>query len=375
MHIHIEGMGPPPTLYMFVIHSQHLTHRSMRLHGTIQQLRTSAMAKGYEVRPILILNNDATEINAKINDLQSLVSYDPVGDPDFDNQRQMLSVEVISNIEKHKDAWKRIYDNESSHPDDLFMVMEDDAFILPDGLKHFEELIEKALKWSWDILFVGISDPQNKPEDAITALPLFKTVQRILPSKESYFIKQQTAKRMLDMLDKYRYPLRIQMSYILQKNPEIRTVHPNKRILLDGSKIGIFPSSLHPTNILSYNREYMEMIQYLSKSRSDVEKDLPVIRGIYKTVQHLNNPDIMHLYGVLLFKAGKVMDAEEILVDAVQNMHQQQGILNSRSDLMTNLINVYQHMQRDLPQLLASKSTYDDPSAALPDTFIVEGGV
>lgn len=365
MHIHIEGMGPP-TLYMFVIHSQNLTHRAMRLHGTIQQLRTSAIAKGYEVRPILVLNHDASEINAKINDLQSLVTYDPVGDPDFDNQRQMLSVEVISNIEKHKDAWKRIYETESSNPGDLFMVMEDDSFILPEGINNFTELLENMPKWSYDILFTGISDPNNKPEDPMSPLPLFQTIRRILPSKESYFVKQQTAKRMLDMMDKYRYPMRIQMSYILQKS-DFRVVHPNKRIILDGTKLGIFPSSIHPTNVLSYNREYMDMFQYISKTNNEVEKDLSVIRGIYKTVQHLSNPDIMHLYGVLLFKAGKVMDAEEILVDAVQNMHQQQGLLNSRSDLMTNLINVYKHMQRDLPDLLASKSAYDDPLVALPE--------
>lgn len=361
------GMGPP-TLYIYVIHAQALTQRAIRIHGVIQELRTSAIAHGFEVRPILVISKDAPEIAEKLADYQGCVNYDPVGDADFDNLRQVLSTEIISNIEKHKEAWKRIYENTASHnPDDLFMVLEDDAFLLPDGPKHFEELLANAGRNTWDVLFLGISSPSVDKDAGISLIPVKHVVGKVLPGKESYFIKQQTAKTLHDMMATIRFPLRIQLSHIFHTHLEIRVLHPNKHILLDGSKMGFVPSTIHANNLLVFNREYMEMLKYMSHPPNEMQKELTEIRALYKKIQHMNSPDVMHLYGVLLFKCGKVMDAEEMLQNAMKEMHAQQGILNSRSDLMNNLIMVYQHMQRDLPELLGTASIYDNPAAAVAD--------
>lgn len=359
-----------PKLYMLLIHAQHLTQRAIRQHGVVQQLRTAAMSNGYDVRPIMIVKNDPSDLNPKLQELQKNVTYDTVGIAEFDQSRQMLGMEAISNIEKHKDAWQRICDVESTNKRDLFMILEDDVFLLPDVMPHFVELLNVATKTPWDINFLGLSQPNVPPSAPMSFIPLRETLQGpMVPAKESYLIKQQTARRLLDMFDKYRYPLRVQLSYMLHKAPEIRAVHPNKRLFLDGSKVGICPSSIHPTNLLVFNKEFMDLFKYLSQSPEVIQRGFAEIHSTYKQVQHIKNPDIMHVYGVLLFKAGRTMDAEDMLVEAAQEMHKQQGLLNSRSDLMTNLINIYQHMQRDLPELLNQKSSYDDPKMAQSDVL------
>ena len=359
----------PPTLFLYVIHTQTLTQRALRVHGTIQELRTAAMQKGYDVKPFLITKHDPDELAPKIAELQKNVTYDEVGNADFDKLRQILSIEVISNIEKHKEAWKRTYEATSDNPRDLFMVLEDDAFLLPDSIQNFQRVLDALDSASWDIMFLGMS--MNTPmsgQEAISFIPVKETAPNmILPTKESYLIKQQTARRLLDSYDKYRYSLRGQLSYMLYKAPEIRALHTTHRVTIDGSKLGIFPSAINPSNFLMFNKEYMELFQFLQQDKADVERALPLIRSIYKKIQHLQSPDIMHLYGVLLFKAGKVHDAEDVLNSAVEQMKAQQGLLNSRSDLMSNLINIYQHMQRDLSDLLKTKSVYDDAVHAEAD--------
>jgi hypothetical protein len=366
----MENAVAEPTLYLYVIHTQQLTQRALRLHATIQQLRTLAMGSGYRVKPYLILKPDVSHVNTNIQQTQAKVTYDPVGDSVFDNMRQIMSVEMISNIERHLDAWKRIYECDSTHPQDVFMVIEDDMYLLNDAVTTFPQVIRalSAKSAAWDIVFTGISRMEENASVPIQFIPIKDTLKTpIIPAKDSYFIKQQTAKRLLDMMDKYRFPMRVQMSYLLHKAPEIRAMHPNKRIALDGSKIGIFPSSVHPTNVLVFNKEYMDMFAYLAHDKERVTNDFEKIRGMYKAVEHMNNPDIKHLYGVLLFKAGHTNAAKDMLVDAVESMHHQHGVINSRSDLMSNLINIYQHMQSDLAELLQSTSTYDDPMLAEPD--------
>lgn len=358
------GMGPP-TLFLYIIHRQSLTRRALQLHGVIQQLRVTASKQGFQVKPYLILKNDAPQIAEKVADYQNRITYDVTGDPEFDKHRQPLGTEAISNIEKHRDAWLRIYDAPSHHPNDMFMVMEDDTFLLPEGQQNFAGLLDALPSMPiWDILFLGIVLPVADPK--LSILPLKTTVGKILPSKSCYFIRQQTAKRMLDIDDKLRYPMRLQLSYIFDKNKDIRAMHVNQPIILDGSKIGITPSAIHPNNLLIMNREYMDLLSFLTQDTAVVQKELNTIRAIYKNVKHMNSPDIMHLFGVLLFKCGKITDAEEMLSQAAEAMKEQHGLLDSRSDLMNNLIMVYQQMQQDLPHLLSATSQYDSPEAAEP---------
>jgi thioredoxin-like negative regulator of GroEL len=59
----------------------------------------------------------------------------------------------------------------------------------------------------------------------------------------------------------------------------------------------------------------------------------------------MNNPDLMHLYGVLLFKAGAAEEAAEVLEQAVAELEKQGGVVSARSDVLNNAINVQEHLQ------------------------------
>ena len=190
---------------------------------------------------------------------------------------------------------------------------------------------------------------------------------KVLPCKESYFITQQTAKAMFDSWTKYRYTMRVQMSWYMKCNPTLRVLYPVQRCFLDGSKVGITPSTLHPNNMLVFNREYMDLYSFLAKPEEEIKRSLPAIQETYKAVEHLRNPDIIHIMGVLLFKAGKLQEAEKVLHLAVEEVKKQQGLLNARSDLLNNFVQLYEHMQTDLKEIFATPSKFTDPLLALSD--------
>lgn len=332
-----------PTLHIYVIHTQALTTRQPRLHGSIQAVRELAQGAGFTAKIQMILEPDASELAGRLNTYSERISYNPVGDEDFDKAISQLSVEELSNMEKHVEAWRRITALDAADGD-VYMVIEDDFVVLPEGKDVFVEFLQV---WrDGDIAFLGLSsvDPKWRTEPLVL-LPTRNTY-KTLPCKDSYVIRREICDEIVREFTtgKLTFTLRNQLAYWIWNNDNIKALYPSKRIFIDGSKVGTCPSSVHPNNMLLFNHEYMELWKMLQSGAVDVA----TARAIYRGVEGLRHPDIMHVYGVLLYKAGQVDAAADILNEAIDQIQKQQGILGSRSDLLNNLINLYQNLQKDI---------------------------
>ena len=344
----------PQTIHIFLIHSKHLTHRSSRFQNTLRSINDVAKNNNYMVKTQIILQHEPDEIQSKIEDLNKKVSYDSINDDDFDKQRYMLSVQLISNIEKHKEAWSRIQ-NMPNNPHDLYLILEDDATLFPECVHNFDELL-KMNHSSWDMLILGLS--VNSPPSNISEFINFRESLKIIPSKEAYCLKPATAKLFLENSTGYKFTMRLHLSYLIKMHSQIKVVFPKKRIFIDGSKLGIFPSTLHPTNILSFNSEYVQMHQYIQKSPEEIKKNLTQIQKLYKTIENLHSPDAMHLYGVLLKKIGRLSEAEDVFTEGIQELKKQQGFLNNQSEIATNLVDLYKNLQKDIDTIDIKNAKY-----------------
>lgn len=345
--------------HIFVIHTQKLTLRQARLHGTIQTIRTTAQAAGYEVKVTMILKPDPDYFDEKtIPLMEKRIKYEPVGIEEFDKiintatNSHVLSIEELSNYEKHREAWRRITET-SADPDSIYMVIEDDIFMIPEEHDVLREVINDIDHTSYDFLTFSVADQSVRKSDQITTLN-FRNIGKILPSKESYFISRRAARVLYDQSETIRFTMRTMMSYILCKNHSLNVMYPSKRIFIDGSKLGIHPSTTHGGNVLIYNQEFMELWQFISHAKPPLRE----IREIYKRVAHVRNPDIMHIYGVLLYRAGELHEAQDVFVEAVKLMQEQQGLLSFRSELLNNAINIHEQAQWDLPAIIEKPSKY-----------------
>lgn len=337
-----------PKFHLYVVHTASLIHRPTRLHGTIQSIREIATGKGYEFRSVIVLTPDTGSLQAKIQQVSDRVKYEKTGFDDLDAQTTILNLEEISNYEKHREVWRRI--QKEAAPEDVCFVIEDDAIIVPDFTKNLSSFIENPNKDKWDFYALSVSIQSDRRTSNIAE------TMRILVSKCAYAVRPSITQVLLDETEIIRFSMRYQLSYVfLKRKDTITALVSNQQCIMEGSKLGIFPSSTHPNNVLIFNQEFMELFN-IARSESI---DLGVASSIYERVKHIQNPDIAQLYAIILFKCGKVKEASDLFNTAVEWMQKQHGLLNAQSDLLNNSINIYEHMQWDLPEYLNTPSKYD----------------
>lgn len=348
----------PYILKTYVIHDESLRFRETNLNNTLKVLRMACDKVGIGMKTVMVTKPNIDTLQQDIKSLQDRVKYEKIDDPEFDNRMHTLSITMISNIEKHKEAWRLIMNDHDTNS--IPLVLEDDAFLMPDFFDNLVEFIRvmptvfSQTDKRWDICFLG--NTKGSPDKEITFSDT-RELSKILVSKESYIVMPSITRRLINSLDKMRYTLRNHMSWFIHTNRDIKSVFPSRPMFLDGSKIGICCSSIHPMNPLVLNKEFMELWHMKEKN------DVPVaqIRALYKKIEHIQSPDIMHLYGVLLAERGEYNDAEQVLMDAIKRTKIQNGFLGSASRLLTDAIDNYKNLQRDTADLSHKPSKYSVP--------------
>jgi len=326
------------------------------MNNTLKTLKMACHARGVILKPIMVTKPNAQELQNDINALQERVKYEKTGDPDFDNRMHMLSIEMLSNSEKHVAVWKSILNDTDANT--VSLIMEDDAYIIPEFTENLLELLTilPTEKNKWDICFLGTTKQNDAAHKEIT-FSTTRDICKILPSKETYIITQNTVKRLLKSMENIRYTLRTHLSWFLHCNQDIRSVFASKPMFLDGSKIGICTSTIHPMNPLVINREFMELWNIQNK----LEVPFTDIKSLYKKIEHIRSPDAMHLYGRLLVERKKYDEAEEVFLSAVKIMREQNGVLGPSSQLLNDAISNYKNLQNNLEELQQKSSKYTEP--------------
>jgi GR25 family glycosyltransferase involved in LPS biosynthesis len=310
----------------------------------------------------MILKPDPDVLQGQLEEISKRVDLTPVGHPEFDRTLVPLSLEHISNFEKQRHAWKLIAD--ATAADTMYMVIEDDIYMMGTADEQKRGLCEmltcvRDAQSKYDVLSLCLSDTNPTGSPSMHILDAKDLNIQVLPSKEAYFISQKAARALYDETENMKFSARLHMSYILLHKPpagtEFNVMYLNKRIFVEGSKLGVYTSSVQDSNILIYNQEFMELWKYMSMD------DVPVkaIRDVYKKVQHINNPDIMHIYAVLLYKAKQLHEAQDMFVEAVEAMRGADGVISGRSELLNNAINIHEHSQWDLSAITGHPSKYD----------------
>lgn len=325
-------------LHTLLIHSSHLTYRNRFVNQFIKIINDVSTKLNYK-HNLYIINNFLPEnLKKNLKEYESSINYEKTNIEEFDKYISQLNIETISNFLNHKSALQKIISlekQENENEKHLYLIIEDDAIILQDYIQHLIEFFENPSPEVWDILSLSysLSIPNNK-----LTFENVRDLQNILVGKEAYFINQSTAKKLLLNLETIKFSYRIQLSYFIYNNINIKTMYPSKRIVLEGSKVGFVTSSIHENNVLNYNNEFIQLLNMISgktyMNYDDATK-------LYSVVEHLNSPEIMHVYGTILYKLEKVNEAKELFMKAIDESINQGGCLNNRSELLNNAINIH----------------------------------
>lgn len=315
------------TLNVLIIHAHHLTYRKKFLLNTLKIIEEMCIKKSYTYAPQYIHEYEISDVNSQITDIQKQLQKYEGEDDNF--KCNLINVEQISNFLKQRRALEKVVEMDDGNDENYYMIIEDDCTIIPEFIKNFEEFLENPKISLWDIIFPSISTNSSEYEFKDT-----RSLVKILPSKDIYCISPKCAKRILPLLQKIMGAYRMQLSYIIHTNSDIISLYSTKNISIEGSKAGFFPSSSVENNLLIYNNMFIEMFNLLEKETIDID----IIEKYSKSVEILESPEIMHVYGVLLHKIKDHIGAKAIFEKAIDQMVLKNGLLNKSSELLNNTI-------------------------------------
>lgn len=332
-------------LNVYAISSLHLKNRIPYLNATLRRIKEYAEEYNINVNLMAINNPDDKYIESNINTYNNRVQYEKEtgekADEDFNNLITQLNIQQISNIEKHREVLKII----SESTEGYHLILEDDVLIGDDYIENLKMLLKMLHNNEiddWDILLMCISSNNDSPN-----LELIDSIQKykFLLNKSSYFIKKDTAKQLYDYLEIFKYNLKISISKFLWDNQNtIKAKVLNKHTFLEGSKMGLFPTSVNNTNYLFQNLGYVK-ITNITKNTDITDEMIEEAENIYEKISHLPGPDIIYMMGILYFKKQNYKKAKECLKEACYKLKNGNGLITKSTDILNNAINIFQYEQ------------------------------
>lgn len=345
-----------PCLNVLVIYTPHLVLRQRNLINTLRHLQSTSSTAGYAFRPLLLPRPGVDDIKPCEANVRKKIKHEATGDADFDRIQIMLNLPHLSMLLKHMDALQTIVSTSrmpNATPGDMYLVLEDDAMIMDGFLETARAFFAAPRIDEWDILFTGIA--LSSDVDAALDLRSTRLAMKLLPSKDSYFIRPATAEALLQTLkEDWRFTYRNHLSWFIHSTPSVRSMVLTKRLSIDGSKLGFFTSSANENNGCVFNQDYMELYKMLSASKSELSFERATQH--YHSIQHLQCSDVMHIYGVILYRIGHKDAAHQMLEKAIETHKEKHGIFSVRSDMLNNLIN----MESNETEVPTARSKYEN---------------
>lgn len=340
-------------LNLIVIHTEELTTRQRYINSTIDMIQKIVKENTKMIFKLNVIKTpDLGYIEKNIEIYNKRVNYDKENDEEFNNQISNLNVAQISNIEKHREAYKLV-----NNPNEYYMIIEDDSLIGEDYLNNIKQIfikLDNNKLIDWDILFTCIATINNNTEMGLVDS---REQYKFLLSKSSYFITPSMAKKLYNYLEIFKYSLKLGISNYIWTNKKIKSVILNRHSFLEGSKIGLFPSSINNSNFLFQNSNFVKLAR-LTNNIEITEDIIAEAENIYKDLKKLNSADVLHTMGVLYYKKNDYEHAKIYMLDAYNELIKNKGYISKGNELLNNVINIHQYEQIYLEECKNKKSKY-----------------
>ena len=350
-------------LNLYVVYSEELVNRQPTINSTISVVKQICEQKNIEFKINIISEPSKEHINKYINNFNTRVNYDKFeGNNIYNDLIMPLNVCQISNFEKHRYIYKYILDNFNNEDDDknLHLIIEDDVIISNDYLNNIVDLIDdlnatdtKRDNEDWDILFTCLNIINN-PGKFVNINELYN----IIISKASYIIKNRAfCEKLYNATDKFKLNIKLTLSKFIKDN-NYKAVSYNKITFIEGSKLGLFPSSVNSNNYLFLNNNYIALKQ-LSEKSDLTDEDIKNAEKIYSNTLNFPSVDIQNIMGVIYYNFKNYKKAKEYMVASLMSFKKCKGYtIMKNNEILSNAINIYKYEQDLLDECLSCKSKY-----------------
>lgn len=319
---------------VFILHSAQLPQRKESVNAIVSRLRED---KDFAETITIIQSNDPAEI--PVNIIQQIIDYSVVNDAhlaQFNQFTKNIHINQLSHILKHFDTLQKIA--KEGADDKVYLILEDDAVFQDITIAYLTAVAKQMKEEQQGIVFLGL--PSIKEYESITIHEVAETA--MVPLIDSYFITKATAKRMLEAFLPIRFTGVIQMNYIIRKLG-MKVFQSSKPVIINGSRYGLFPSTLNPNNTLIYNPDYMELVDIFKKGDKSA---IPRVQQLQESSVTAKSPDFMHLIAKIYTAHGMYQEAQKVYMDAYNTALTNGSIVNHESSMLKDFIRLFKHLQQ-----------------------------
>ena len=340
---------------IYIISSDELKNRINNINNVISVLKNLCNKNNVIASVNLISEPSSTTIDKNINIFNNRVDYNKFDETnEYNEYIIMLNSCQISNYEKHRELYNIIKDKNN---DDLHMIIEDDILVSNSYMDNIEEMIRDLTNKDsssdlWDILFLSLNTVKNG-ENLIN----YREVYNKLITKSCYFIKPKICNKLYEESKTFKLQIKYFLSKFIDDNKDVKVYFYNKNTLIEGTKIGFYPSSVNSTNYLYFNNEYIELLKIHSKEEI-TDEDVNNAYNLYKNVENMNSSDIINIMGMIYKKHKNYSEAKKYFIKALDIHRKNYGYLQKNSNILNNCITIFQYEQDMLEECLKVKPKY-----------------
>lgn len=338
---------------IYIITSENLKLRFNHLNQQIVRLKGLFDKADYNYQFYQINNPSSGDIENNLDKYKDkvILNKDEITDNDFKNLVAPINTSQISNFMKQLKALEMIKNGKTK----INFIIEDDIMIIDDFANNFLILLEKLKTQEFDLIFTSVAINDNSPDfKFLKSLEYFK----VLIAKSSYFVTNDCASKLLTYFEKIRFSYKINLSYYIWENKDtIKSLIFNKNLLFEGSKIGLFSTSINNNNFLYQNGEYVKLAQLIGNHEYLDDEVVKKAEEIYNS-SGKNNPDFQHSLGLVYYKNKNYKKAKEVLIDAILNLKKTDGLISQHNEALNNCINMHQFEQSDIENVLKLPGIY-----------------
>lgn len=331
-------------VHIYFIHAKWLVDRE-RMISDIQKHLKKFKFTGIKIKTLQTIDEfDPSMIQT--DTVNQIVNYSQVPEASlsvYNNCFKNLHIHQLSNALKHA---KAIELSSKNDPEDINIILEDDLIFEERMCISLEKVIKK-LDIDFDLVFLGL--PTNK--EVKTKTDIFfqstKDIFKILPYCDSYIVSHKAAKVLTEKYFPIKFINNIHLSYLIDSlSLKSQIAVPN--MFMDGSKYGMYISSLNGSNSLLFNNDYNMTKTLVGKETPLSSEEEKALENVLANSTIKNHPDFCHVKALALVKKGKFPEAKLVFEETYKKYKNANCIVNHESAFLKDYIRVFKNLQQDI---------------------------
>lgn len=322
------------SIQAYILHSKACNVREESMNKVIDKLKTDLKADTY-----IVTDFDVDKI--AIDQVRKFVDLNKSTKSEFfDSIIRNLHIKNVSNALKHHTALN-LASKDTKH--DFFLFLEDDVLFGEDLTTKLTDVMKSYENEKWDILFMGQPSLAPIENQAKIVYKDAKESFKLLPTCDAYMIHKSNIERINNAFVPIKYSTNIHFSYLIE-TLQLNAMYTTPNIFLDGSKMGVYLSTIETNNRLFMNPEYNQLRNIVQKE-TYTDRDKEDIEKLLENIKFKNHPDIQLQIGMYHDKCGEYEKAKEIYESVYEIYKQNDCVLNNESDILSKLIAIQKHFQ------------------------------